>query len=107
YEGKDLKIEGEVIPEYHAVDVESDFDLTIESGAEVANILVLQGRPINEPVDQHGPVVMNSRQEIQEAFSDYQKDQFGGWAWQKYDQVHDRNSGRFAKYTDGREERKS
>jgi redox-sensitive bicupin YhaK (pirin superfamily) len=106
YEGTTLSIAGQSIPEYHAVDVESNVDLALVTTSESAKILVLQGRPINEPVVQHGPFVMNSRQEIQEAFEDYQRDQFGGWPWKKYDQVHEATLGRFAKYPDGREEKK-
>lgn len=104
YDGKNLRIADKEIPEYHAVDVEPTKDLQIESGENGARILVLQGRPINEPVVQHGPFVMNSRQEIQEAFMEYQRTQFGGWPWSRYDQVHDRKSGRFARYSDGTEE---
>jgi quercetin 2,3-dioxygenase len=104
YEGSELSIENETIPEYHAVDVESTANLTLRNGNTISKILVLQGRPIDEPVVQHGPFVMNSRQEIQEAFQDYQATQFGGWPWERYDQVHDRSKGRFAIYTDGRKE---
>lgn len=107
YEGTDFSVDGTSIPEYHAIDVESAMDLTLKTGTVGAKVLILQGRPINEPVVQHGPFVMNSRQEIQEAFNDYQRDHFGGWPWSRYDQVHDRSLGRFARYTDGREERKA
>ena len=61
-------------------------------------------RPINEPVVQHGPFVMNTVTEIQQAFSDYRSTQFGGWPWPRYDNVHSREMGRFAKYADGKEE---
>ncbi len=101
YEGAELKIEGETIPDYHAVDVESTVPLAFETGNMKVKFLVLQGRPINEPVVQHGPFVMNTRQEIQEAFADYQRTQFGGWPWPKYEQVHARDKGRFAKFSDG------
>ncbi len=107
YEGKDLKIDNQQIPEYHAVDVESQMSLNVINGNSTSKILILQGRPINETVVQHGPFVMNSRQEIQEAFQEYQQTQFGGWPWSRYDQVHDRKLGRFAKYGDGRKEIKS
>jgi quercetin 2,3-dioxygenase len=40
-------------------------------------VLVLGGRPIGEPVVQYGPFVMNSRQEIAEAFEDFQKGRMG------------------------------
>jgi hypothetical protein len=56
------------------------------------------------PVVQHGPFVMNSREEIYQAFQDYQQTQFGGWPWERYDQVHDPKLGRFAKHADGKME---
>ena len=107
YEGNDLLINEQFIPHYHAADVDESQDLTLQSGAEVSKVLVLQGKPINEPVVQHGPFVMNTRQEIQEAFEDYHATQFGGWPWPKYDQVHEREKGRFALHSDGTEEVKS
>ena len=107
YEGSGIDVAGKAIPDYHAVDVEAAHDLSIKNGNNVVKVLILQGRPINEPVVQHGPFVMNSRQEIQQAFADYQRSRFGGWPWSRYDQVHDRSKGRFAKYVDGSEEIKA
>ena len=69
-------------------------------------MIIGQGKPIEETVIQYGPFVMNSKPEIQQAFADYRQTQFGGWPWPRPDQVHDRKLGRFAKYADGREERK-
>ncbi|PKO07267.1 MAG: hypothetical protein CVU41_03005 [Chloroflexi bacterium HGW-Chloroflexi-3] len=39
-------------------------------------LLLLQARPIEEPVVQYGPFVMNTQKEIYEAYADYRKDQF-------------------------------
>lgn len=104
YEGEDLKIADTAIPTYHAVQVQPDQSVVMQAGSTGANLLLLQGQPIQEPVVQHGPFVMNTRQEIQQAFQDYQQTRFGGWPWGRYDQVHDPKLGRFAKHVDGREE---
>jgi len=104
YKGSDINIAGIRIAPYHSVDLMADHPVIIENGNEVAFLLLLQGRPINEPVMQHGPFVMNNATEIQQAFDDYRKTQFGGWPWTRHDNVHAREKGRFAKYSDGREE---
>ena len=65
-------------------------------------ILVLQGKPIGEPVAQHGPFVMNTREEIQQAFADYQRTKFGGWPWPSDGPVHPREAKRFAKHANGK-----
>jgi hypothetical protein len=68
--------------------------------------LLLQRRPIGEPlVVQYGPFVLKSRQEIQQAFADYQRTGFGGWPWPSNGPVHPREEGRFARHADGRLER--
>jgi quercetin 2,3-dioxygenase len=104
YRGNRLHIEGETLPEYHSIQVLADQDISLQAGSEDCFLLMLQGKPINESVVQHGPFVMNTQEEIREAFQDYQRTQFGGWPWPRHEQAHDRNKGRFAKHADGREE---
>jgi redox-sensitive bicupin YhaK (pirin superfamily) len=82
-----------------------DAAVDIVAGDEGASLLLLQGRPIGEPVASHGPFVMNTRAELQQAFSDYQRTRFGGWPWRGSDPVHPREEGRFARHADGRLER--
>jgi quercetin 2,3-dioxygenase len=104
FEGKTISIEDQEIKSYHGVDVESTVDLHLKNGETQAQVLVLQGKPLNEPVVQHGPFVMNTREEIQQAFLDYQRTGFGGWPWDSSDPVHGAEGKRFAKHPDGREE---
>ncbi len=101
YKGASIKVASKDVPNYHAVKLGVDQEVLIENGAEEANLLMLQGRPIDEPVVQHGPFVMNTAQEIQNAMHVYQSTQFGGWPWPSHDHVHDKNKGRFAKFADG------
>jgi quercetin 2,3-dioxygenase len=104
YRGSEINMAGINIKPYHSVELLADQPVTIENGNTDAYCLLLQGRPINEPVVQHGPFVMNSEFEIHKAYTDYRKTQFGGWPWNRYDNVHPRERGRFAKYADGKEE---
>lgn len=103
YKGVDIKFAGINVMPYHSVDLLADQSVLLENGNSDAFLLLLQGQPINEPVVQHGPFVMNSAEEIQQAFYDYRKTQFGGWPWPRYDNVHSSSKGRFAKYSDGSE----
>ena len=97
-------IAGRPIATSHGVQVRPDADIPLTADTET-ELLVLQGQPIGEPVVQHGPFVMNTRQEIQQAFTDYQHTRFGGWPWSSDDPVHPRDEGRFARHADGRIER--
>lgn len=45
--------------------------LDIVAGDTPAGVLVLAGRPLDEPVVQYGPFVMNSQAEIEQALRDY------------------------------------
>ena len=107
YIGSGLTVAGQPVPTYHAVQLKSDMEILLQNGNTEGKILILQGKPIGEPVIQYGPFVMNTKEEINQAFDDYHKTQFGGWPWPKMAQVHNRKSGRFALHADGRKELKS
>lgn len=104
YQGSSLQVESEAVDAEFSIEVKSDETLELIAGDEDCYLLVLQGNPINEPVVKYGPFVMNTEEEIQETFKEYQRTQFGGWPWPNRNQVHDRSKGRFALHADGTEE---
>lgn len=106
YSGSKIYISGIEVDPYQAIQLLADQEVIIESGSDDAYMLLLQGLPVNEPVAQYGPFVMNTQNEIQQAISDYRTTQFGGWPWPRHDNVHPRDKGRFAKYAGGKLEEK-
>ena len=106
FKGSMITINDIAIDPNRAIEVRPDLEINLENGHKESHLLMLQGKPINEPVVQYGPFVMNTQQEIQEAMMDYHKNQFGGWPWPSNDPVHPRVKGRFAKHADGRVESK-
>ncbi len=101
YEGDSLNIEENKISPNYGVELSSNIDTVIKNGNAKGHLLILQGNPIDEPVVQHGPFVMNSEDEIRQTMEEYQLTQFGGWPWQYPDNVHEKEKGRFAKFPDG------
>jgi redox-sensitive bicupin YhaK (pirin superfamily) len=101
YGGDHISIADHQIAVMHKADLSTDEETFIKNGSENGHLLMLQGKPLNEPVAQYGPFVMNTREEIQQAFEEYQQTQFGGWPWPKVEHTHAPEKGRFAKYVDG------
>ena len=60
------------IPAHSAAVFTQQGDVQVKAGAQGARFLLLAGRPLNEPVVQYGPFVMNTREEIEQAIRDYQ-----------------------------------
>lgn len=79
----------------------SERAITLES-TDGADCLVLQGRPIGEPVAQQGPFVMNDEAGLRQTFEEYRRTGFGGWPWPIEGPVHPADQGRFALHPDGR-----
>jgi redox-sensitive bicupin YhaK (pirin superfamily) len=105
FAGNKLHIGEHAISRNSRVMLRPEVEVTLQNGHEEGQLLLLQGRPIGEPVVQYGPFVMNSRMDIQQAFDDYRRTGFGGWPWASDGPVLPRSMGRYAKHADGREER--
>ncbi len=105
FEGETASVGGRETVPGHGLELRPDVPCSIVNGDEPAEFLILQGRPIDEPVVKQGPFVMNHEGEIKETMIEYQRTQFGGWPWDEDELVHPRDAGRFARRPDGREER--
>lgn len=104
FRGETAAVGGVEIPNGRGARVRADVELEIVAGDVETELLILQGRPLGEPVAHYGPFVMNTRQELQQAFMDYRSKGFGGWKWGSSAPVHPRDAGRFAIHGDGRRE---
>ncbi len=104
HRGDGASVGDRAVRNLHRVVVDGHGPLRIEAGASEVEILLLQGRPIGEPVARRGPFVMNTQDEIRQAYADYQRTAFGGWPWPANDPVHGAEPRRFARHPDGREE---
>jgi redox-sensitive bicupin YhaK (pirin superfamily) len=104
FEGARVRINGQWVEAGHSIRLNPDMAALIQNESTQSRFLMLQGRPIGEPVANYGPFVMNTRSEIQQTYIDYQATRFGGWPWPVDEQVHSEHPGRFARFSDGREE---
>ncbi len=102
FRGSALRVGDRALPSRSGVQLRPDVEVTLTNGPHEAELLLLQGRPIGEPIAQHGPFVMNTQTELQQAFMDYRRTGFGGWPWPSDGPAHSREEGRFARYPDGR-----
>jgi redox-sensitive bicupin YhaK (pirin superfamily) len=102
FAGVSLGLDGQVLREHRAIALRPDVPVALANGETLGECLLLQGRPIAEPVAQYGPFVMNTREEINQAMADYRRTQFGGWPYPQDGPVHGREPRRFARHPDGK-----
>jgi len=72
----EVHIEGTEVP-FDAVALLGEGDTLAVSAATPASFMVLAGQPLREPIAHHGPFVMNTPEEIQQALLDYQQGRMG------------------------------
>jgi redox-sensitive bicupin YhaK (pirin superfamily) len=102
FRGASMRVAGQPFASRSVVLVRGDAEVPLEAGDGDCELLLLQGRPIAEPVQAQGPFVMNTRAELERAYADYRRTRFGGWPWPSSEPVHARDAGRFARHPDGR-----
>ncbi|MET0543212.1 MAG: pirin family protein [Variovorax sp.] len=108
FKGSAIAVAGREVGQHAMIELRASEAVELVNGGDApAEFLVLQGRPIAEPVVQYGPFVMNTQAEIAQTMQDYRRTQFGGWPWADEAPVHGRDPARFARHPDGHEERPS
>lgn len=102
YEGEALSIDAQLFTDKSYAFVTTEMKSVIRNeGSTLAKVLLLEAEPILEPIMSHGPFVMTTNAEIEQAFKDYRETQFGGWPFSSSEIYHDVNQVRFAEYVDG------
>ena len=74
YDGR-IELDGREVPAGRLVRLSDEGQLQLAS-AQGANVLLLAGKPLREPIVQYGPFVMNSREEIEQALRDFRDGTF-------------------------------
>lgn len=75
-----VQVEDKAIPAFHLAEFNHDADAIRIHAKEESIVLFGHAKPLNEPVVAQGPFVMNTEQEIHEAYRDYQLGKFGSWS---------------------------
>jgi redox-sensitive bicupin YhaK (pirin superfamily) len=75
YAGSVLR-DATAVPARHLLITDSGDQWSLQAGEAGAELLVLRGLPLREPVAHYGPFVMNTPEEIEQAIRDYQSGQF-------------------------------
>jgi len=72
----DVNVNGELIKEKTAVKLSDGDSVTIKNKGDYSQVLFISSKALDEPVAWAGPIVMNTREELEEAFSDLRNGNF-------------------------------
>ncbi len=72
FEGS-ASVAGTALPRHSLAVLGEGDSVALTAGGEGTRFILVAGRPLNEPIVQYGPFVMNTRQEIEQAMRDYQE----------------------------------
>ena len=81
------QLNGKSVPQHTLIALGTDLTSPVfTAGEKGARFILISGKPINEPIVQYGPFVMNTREEIEQAMHDFQSNNFvKKRAWMKRD----------------------
>jgi redox-sensitive bicupin YhaK (pirin superfamily) len=72
-----VNIAGALVPDRHMAILANDgAGAVVVEAPEDARLILVAGKPLNEPIVQHGPFVMNTAEEIQQTLRDYREGKF-------------------------------
>lgn len=72
----DAIVAGQAVTTHHLAVLEDGDSIMLKGGPEGGRMLLIAARPLHEPVVRYGPFVMSSKQELMQAFDDYQSGRF-------------------------------
>lgn len=75
----DVKVNNTSMESLHLVEFNNDGDVISFEAETDCIILFGHAKPFNEPIIAYGPFVMNTEQEIEQAYNDYRQGKFGTW----------------------------
>jgi redox-sensitive bicupin YhaK (pirin superfamily) len=76
YEGS-ATVEGKPVAAHHLAALAGEGDLRVAADGKGAQLLLVTGKPLREPIFQYGPFVMTTREEIAQAVEDFRSGRFG------------------------------
>lgn len=74
-----LVVNGKYVPKFHLAEFNNEEEELVVKATEDSILLLGHAEPLDEPTVAQGPFVMNTEEEIEEAYDDYRHGKFGSW----------------------------